>query len=107
MLQAAPVLNQRVPLRAWISDHDHTAGAVDDWQQSASVDFTSRDLESIGKENAEKVRKYFLKIVKAAEKDTKEGASREGRPTPKGERKTLTPDAFHELVQEQMRAASK
>lgn len=64
-------------------------------------------IESIGKENAEKVRKYFLKIVKAAEKDTKEGASREGRPTPKGERKTLTPDEFHELVQEQMRAASK
>lgn len=53
-------------------------------------------VEELGKDNAEKVRKYFLKAVKAAEKDEKQA----GAPPPRkrGERQILTPDEFHDYL---------
>lgn len=60
-------------------------------------------IEEIGKENAEKVRKYFLKIVKAAEKDQKNGAEGGKRPASRGERQTMTPDEFREYLEERKR----
>ncbi len=53
-------------------------------------------VEELGKENAEKVRKYYLKTVKAAEKDSKEST---GKPREKsGERKTMNSDEFREYL---------
>jgi hypothetical protein len=55
-------------------------------------------VEQLGKDNAEKVRKYYLKAVKEAEKDKtkkdlKPGAKRD-------ERKVMSPDEFHDYLQE-------
>lgn len=61
-------------------------------------------VEELGKENAEKVRKYFLKIVKESEKEPPKntGAPRTER---KGERKVITPDDFHDYLEERKRNA--
>lgn len=53
-------------------------------------------VEQLGKENAEKVRKYYLKAVKEADKDKKKpnltpAAKRD-------ERKTMTPDEFRDYL---------
>lgn len=53
-------------------------------------------VEQLGKENAEKVRKYYLKAVKASEekkekKDLKSSSKRD-------ERKTMTPDEFRDYL---------
>jgi len=49
-------------------------------------------VEQLGKDNAEKVRKFYLKAVKDAEKDK---VKKEFRPAAKrDERKTMTPDEF-------------
>lgn len=55
-------------------------------------------VEQLGKENAEKVRKHFLKVVKEAEKSEKQA----GTPPParRGERKVLSPDDFHDYLDE-------
>jgi hypothetical protein len=53
-------------------------------------------VEELGKENAEKVRKYFLKAVKAAEKDTKESTGKPRERT--SERKTINSDQFHDYL---------
>ena len=54
-------------------------------------------VEQLGKDNAEKVRKYFLKQVKEAEK--KKTGPDAFKPTGnKGERKTMTPDQFRDYL---------
>ncbi len=56
-------------------------------------------VEQLGKENAEKVRKYFLKQVKDSEKKKTENT--EYKPTGrKDERKTMTPDQFRDYLQD-------
>jgi hypothetical protein len=65
--------------------------------QKAYYDVLDEDklVEQIGKENAEKVRKYYLKQVKAADKETK----KDSRPAAKrDERKTMTPDEFRDYL---------
>lgn len=53
-------------------------------------------VEELGKENAEKVRKHFLKIVKAADKDSKESV---GKPKERNnERKTMNSDEFRDYL---------
>jgi hypothetical protein len=54
-------------------------------------------VEQLGKENAEKVRKYYLKTVKAADKGPKKTSS---VPAKREERKTMTPDEFREYLQD-------
>jgi len=64
--------------------------------QKAYYDVLDEDklVEQIGKENAEKVRKHFLKAVKTAEKPVKDF-----RPAAKrDDRKTMSPDEFHEYL---------
>jgi hypothetical protein len=68
--------------------------------QKAYYDILDEDklVEQLGKENAEKVRKYYLKAVKEASKDVKKSNS---SPAPKrDERKTLTPDEFRDYLDE-------
>jgi hypothetical protein len=60
-------------------------------------------IEELGKENAEKVRKYFLKVVKSAEKAEKNGAEGGKRASSKNERQTMTPDEFREYLEERKR----
>ena len=65
--------------------------------QKAYYDVLDEDklVEQIGKENAEKVRKYYLKQVKASEKEVK----KDSRPASKrDERKTMTPDEFRDYL---------
>jgi hypothetical protein len=65
--------------------------------QKAYYDVLDEDklVEQLGKENAEKVRKYYLKAVKAAEKEPK----KDFKPsTKRDERKTMTPDEFREYL---------
>lgn len=53
-------------------------------------------VEQLGKDNAEKVRKYYLKAVKDAEKDkVKKDYKPQAR---RDERKVLTPDEFHDYL---------
>lgn len=53
-------------------------------------------VEQLGKENAEKVRKYYLKAVKEA---GKEAPKKDFKPTGKrDERKTMTPDQFRDYL---------
>ena len=53
-------------------------------------------VEQLGKENAEKVRKYYLKAVKDAEKDK---IKKDFKPSAKrDERKTMTPDEFRDYL---------
>lgn len=62
--------------------------------QKAYYDVLDEDklVEQLGKENAEKVRKYYLKTVKESEKDK---PKRDFKPSAKrDERKTMTPDEF-------------
>lgn len=66
--------------------------------QRAYYDALDEDklVEQLGKENAEKVRKYYLKAVKDADKDK---PKKDFRPAPKrDERKTKTPDEFREYL---------
>jgi hypothetical protein len=65
--------------------------------QKAYYDILDEDklVEQLGKENAEKVRKYYLKAVKATEKEGKKDL----KASPKrDERKTMTPDEFREYL---------
>lgn len=66
--------------------------------QRAYYDVLDEDklVEQLGKENAEKVRKYYLKAVKDAQKDTKK---KDFTSAPKrDERKTMTPDEFRDYL---------
>jgi hypothetical protein len=65
--------------------------------QKAYYDALDEDklVEQLGKENAEKVRKYYLKAVKDSEKKEK----KDFKSSPKrDERKTMTPDEFREYL---------
>ena len=53
-------------------------------------------VEELGKENAEKVRKYFLKVMKAAEKEHPKTG--DAPPSKRGERKVITPDEMHDYL---------
>src|SRR5579864_927807 len=61
--------------------------------QKAYYDALDEDklVEQLGKENAEKVRKYYLKAVKDSEKDKKKDLKSNPK---RDERKTMTPDEF-------------
>jgi uncharacterized FlaG/YvyC family protein len=66
--------------------------------QKAYYDALDEDklVEQLGKENAEKVRKYYLKAVKDSEK---EKPKKDFRPSAKrDERKTMTPDEFRDYL---------
>jgi len=66
--------------------------------QRAYYDVLDEDklVEQLGKENAEKVRKYYLKAVKEAEKEKK---PKNLAPSAKrDERKTMTPDEFRDYL---------
>jgi hypothetical protein len=68
--------------------------------QKAYYDVLDEDklVEQLGKENAEKVRKYYLKAVKEAEKEKK---PKDFKSLPKrDERKTMTPDEFKDYLQD-------
>lgn len=67
--------------------------------QKAYYDVLDEDklVEQLGKENAEKVRKYYLKAVKAADKDPKKVSS---APVKRDVRKVMTPDEFHDYLQD-------
>lgn len=68
--------------------------------QKAYYDVLDEDklVEQIGKENAEKVRKYYLKAVKESGKEVKK---KEFGSIPKrDERKTMTPDQFRDYLDE-------
>lgn len=56
-------------------------------------------VEQLGKDNAEKVRKYYLKAVKDAEKEKPKRALAGAIPK-RDERKTKTPDQFREYLDE-------
>lgn len=65
--------------------------------QKAYYDVLDEDklVEQLGKENAEKVRKYYLKAVKESEKKDK----KDFKPSLKrDERKTMTPDEFRDYL---------
>lgn len=65
--------------------------------QKAYYDVLDEDklVEQLGKENAEKVRKYYLKAVKESEKKDK----KDFKSSPKrDERKTMTPDEFRDYL---------
>lgn len=67
--------------------------------QKAYYDVLDEDklVEQLGKENAEKVRKYYLKQVKEAEKGSKPKDL--SKPVGKrDERKTMTPDQFRDYL---------
>ncbi len=56
-------------------------------------------VEQIGKANTEKVRKYFLKAVKEAEKGTQQEAGKSSAQTPKrGGRATINMDDLHDYL---------
>jgi len=68
--------------------------------QKAYYDILDEDklVEQLGKENAEKVRKYYLKAVKATEeKKEKKNITPSAK---RDERKTMTPDEFREYLSE-------
>lgn len=55
-------------------------------------------VEELGKENAEKVRKYFLKVVKATEKEVSQEAGQKPSSKKRGERETINSDQFREYL---------
>lgn len=55
-------------------------------------------VEELGKENAEKVRKHFLKVMKETEKAEKKAG--DAPPPKRGERSVITPDQMHDYLQE-------
>src|ERR1700690_753691 len=65
--------------------------------QKAYYDVLDEDklVEQLGKENAEKVRKYYLKAVKDSQKDKPRNSTPS---TKRDERKTMTPDEFREYL---------
>lgn len=65
--------------------------------QRAYYDVLDEDklVEQLGKENAEKVRKYYLKAVKDSEKTKKNVSSAAPK---RDERKTMTPDEFRDYL---------
>jgi hypothetical protein len=66
--------------------------------QKAYYDVLDEDklVEQLGKENAEKVRKYYLKAVKDSEK---KDAKKDFKASPKREeRKVMSPDEFHDYL---------
>lgn len=66
--------------------------------QKAYYDVLDEDklVEQLGKENAEKVRKYYLKAVKESEKTPKKKEF--GSAPKRDERKTMTPDEFRSYL---------
>lgn len=64
-----------------------------------------RLVEALGKENAEKVRKHFLKVVQAAENGTQQEKRSSGQPTRRDERKTIGMDDFHDYLDELKRTS--
>ena len=66
--------------------------------QKAYYDVLDEDklVEQLGKENAEKVRKYYLKAVKESEKNPKKVSS--SSVSKRDERKTMTPDEFRDYL---------
>jgi hypothetical protein len=68
--------------------------------QKAYYDVLDEDklVEQLGKENAEKVRKYYLKAVKESEKTPKKKDF--GSSPKRDDRKTMTPDEFHDYLQD-------
>lgn len=67
--------------------------------QKAYFDVLDEDklVEQLGKENAEKVRKYYLKAVKDSEKTVKKQNLQ--APAKRDERKTMNSDEFREYLQ--------
>jgi|WetSurMetagenome_2_1015567.scaffolds.fasta_scaffold67379_2 hypothetical protein len=65
--------------------------------QKAYYDVLDEDklVEQIGKENAEKIRKFYLKKVKEKEKESPKGSA---LPSKRDERKTMTPDQFRDYL---------
>lgn len=65
--------------------------------QKAYYDVLDEDklVEQIGKDNAEKIRKFYLKKVKEKEK---ESPNLKALPSKRDERKTMTPDEFREYL---------
>lgn len=55
-------------------------------------------VEQLGKENAEKVRKYFLKLVQDPEKAAKQEGGKAPHPPKRDERKTMNMDDFHDYL---------
>ncbi len=56
-------------------------------------------VTAIGKENAEKVRKFLLKTVQDAEKGTQqEGGKQFAQPPRRDQRKTINMDQFHDML---------
>lgn len=68
--------------------------------QKAYYDMLDEDklVEQIGKDNAEKVRKYFLKQVK--EKESAKVQNSTTKPAKRDVRKTINSDDFHDYLQE-------
>ena len=54
-------------------------------------------VEELGKDNAEKVRKYFLKVMKAVEKE--QPKTGDAPPSKRGERKVITPDEMKDYLE--------
>ena len=75
--------------------------AMDQMKQAQAFLYDNLDdeklVDTLGKENAEKVRKYFLKTMKETEKSEKQ-ASASAPPARRGDRKTMTPDEFHDYL---------
>jgi hypothetical protein len=68
--------------------------------QKAYYDVLDEDklVEQLGKENAEKVRKYYLKAVKAKEQSSSQNRDKGSISQKRDERKTLTPDQFRDYL---------
>lgn len=62
-------------------------------------------VEELGKENADKVRKYFLKLMKSVDKEHPK-VSDEPK-TKSGERKVITPDEMHDYLDNLKRNGKK
>lgn len=62
-------------------------------------------VEVLGKENAEKVRKHFLKLVKQNE-DGEQKPAASGRPARRNERQTINSDQFRDYLDEIKRTGS-
>lgn len=60
----------------------------------------------LGKENAEKVRKYFLKVVQEQEKGTRQETQRPAAIPKRNQRQTIGLDEFHEYLDEVKRTGS-
>jgi len=57
-----------------------------------------RLVEELGKENAERVRKHFLKVVKQVEKETAQESGQKPSSKKRNERDTMNSDQFREYL---------